>query len=364
MRLGVSAALIGDKLVSGDLEIEDGAIGQFGVGHVPGSSIALPGFIDVHIHGRDGVDFTDAATYDYIRVSRKVSATGVTAYQPTLAASPIEDLVRAVSMHPGSMKGGAKVLGFHLEGPFLSPEMPGAQRRDALLPPSIEIARRIVEAGPVAQMTVAPELDGILPVIDFLVANDVVVSLGHSAASRETTIEALEGGASAFTHVFNAMAPFDHHESGILGVALAHGTAYLTAIFDHTHLSAEAERLLVATGGGRLVAITDGTSAVGRGDAGSRLGARLTQVSDGAPRLADGTLAGSVLTMDDAFRALIQLGLSINEASQATAANPAVLSGTAEAVSLLPGNPADIVVLDDNYRVIRTLVDGEEVFSI
>lgn len=363
MRLGVSAALIGDKLVSGDLEIEEGAVDQFGIGHVPGSSIALPGFVDSHIHGREGVDFTDAAAYDYIRISRKIAATGVTAYQPTLAAGPIDDLVRAISLHPGSMRGGAKVLGFHVEGPFLSPEMAGAQRRDALEAPSLEAATRIIEAGPVAQMTVAPELDGILPVIDYLIANEVVVSLGHSAADKDATYLALDRGASAFTHVFNSMAPLYPREPGILGVALAHGTAYLTAIFDHTHLSDEVERLLTRTAAGRLVAITDGTSAVGRDGSGSRLGNRRTKVFEGAPRLSDGTLAGSLLTMDEAYRSLVDLGLSIAEAAAATSINPAALSGLPDVDGLRPGSSADIVVLDDNYRVIRTLVDGEEVFN-
>jgi N-acetylglucosamine-6-phosphate deacetylase len=363
VRLGVSAALIGDKLVSGDLEIENGVVGQFGVGHVPGSSIALPGFIDVHVHGRDGVDFTDAATYDYIRVSRKMSTTGVTAYQPTLAARPVDEMVKTVSLHPGAMRGGAKVLGFHLEGPFLSPEMAGAQRKDALTAPSLETARRIVTAGPVAQMTVAPELEDIIPVIEYLAANAVTVSLGHSAGSRDETNRALESGATAFTHVFNAMAPLHHREPGILGVALAHDSAYLTAIFDHTHLSDEVERLLIRSAAGRLVAITDGTAAVGREGTGSRLGDRLTEVSGGAPRLPDGTLAGSLLTMDDAFRSLVELGLSIDEASRTTAANPAAMSGRDDLGTLVPGSPADIVVLDDGYRVIRTVVDGKEVFS-
>lgn len=364
MRLGVSAALIGDKLVSGDLEIEDGTIDQYGVGHVPGSSIALPGFIDVHIHGRDGVDFTDAAAYDYIRVSRKISATGVTAYQPTLASGPIDDLTRAISLHPGAMRGGAKVLGFHLEGPFLSPLMPGAHRPGALTAASVESARRMVEAGPVAQMTLAPELDDVLPVIDYLVSEGVTVSLGHSAASREATYDALERGATAFTHVFNAMSTLDHREPGILGVALAHSTAYLTAIFDHVHLSDEVERLLARSGAHRLVAITDGTAAVGRDGAGSRLGARQTKVTEGAPRLPDGRLAGSVLTMDAAFRNLIELGMSLVDAARATSSNPAALSGLDDLGALHPGNPADIVVLDDNFRVIRTLVDGVEVYTV
>jgi len=363
VRLGVSAALIGDKLVSGDLEIEDGVIDQYGVGHVPGSSVALPGFIDVHIHGRDGVDFTDAAAYDYIRVSRKIAATGVTAYQPTLASGSIEDLIRALSLHPGAMRGGAKVLGFHLEGPFLSPEMPGAQNIGSLATPSIELARKLVEAGPVAQMTLAPELEGVLPVIEYLVSEGVTVSLGHSAASREATYAALERGASAFTHVFNAMARLDHREPGILGVALAHSSSYLTAIFDHVHLSDEVETLLARSASDRLVAITDGTAALGRDGAGSRLGPQPTTVTGGAPRLADGRLAGSILTMDAAFRSLIDKGLSIVEAARATSSNPAALSGLEELGALHPGNPADIVVLDDEFRVIRTVVDGVEVFT-
>lgn len=363
MRLGVSAALIGDKLVTGDLEIEDGVVTQFGVGRGAGGSLAIPGFIDVHFHGRDGIDFTEAGAYEYVRVAQAVASTGTTAFQPTLVSRPLDRMVAAVARHPGEIQGGARVLGFHLEGPFLAPGRCGAHRQADLMEPSSEAVDRLLDSTHVAQVTLAPELDGALPAIEKFVGRGVMVSLGHSEADAAATRAALAAGASAYTHVFNAMTPFDHHNSGMLAVALSDRSSYLTGIFDGVHLTPEASKILIKAADSRLVAITDGTAAIGREGGDVRMGTRMIEVVGGAPRLKDGTLAGSVLTMDAAFRNLLDLGMTIAEASRATSANPAEMSGIEGGGTLVPGSVADIVVVDDRFRVERTLVGGVEVYS-
>lgn len=362
MRLGVSAALIGDKLVTGDLEIEDGKVTQFGIGRGTGGSLAIPGFVDIHFHGRDGIDFTEAGAYEFVRVAQSVTSTGTTAFQPTLVSRPLEKMIAAINRHPGKIQGGARVLGFHLEGPFLSPEHCGAHRKSDLIEPTEDAVTSLLESGNVTQMTLAPELDGAIAAIERLVEHGIVVSLGHSAADAPSTRAAIDAGATAYTHVFNAMAPLDHHKSGILAVALSDSKSYLSGIFDGVHLTPEAAKILIRVAGDRLVAITDGTAAIGKaGDV--KVGSRRVEVVDGAPRLKDGTMAGSVLTMDAAFRSLLDLGMTIAEASRATSAVPAAISGIEDGGTLIPGSVADIVVLNERFQVVRTLVGGVEVHS-
>ncbi len=202
MRLGVSAAVVDDAIVPGDVAVRDGLITGVGLTPATGSSIAVPGFIDIHVHGYEGVDFIDADQDDHARIARSVTSTGVTAYQPTLISQPVDDMAEAIRSHPGTVDGGARVLGFHLEGPFLSPDRAGAHNLTALKTPSIDKARRLIQAGPVAQMTLAPELVGALDLIDYLVDEGITVSLGHSEASARTTYQAVARGAAAFTHVF------------------------------------------------------------------------------------------------------------------------------------------------------------------
>ena len=361
MRLGVSAAVVGDRLVEGDVVVEEGRIYDVGVGRPSGASIAVPGFVDVHFHGHGGIDFVDADTEDHIRIAKAITSTGVTAYMPTLMTQTEDQLVKALQAHPGEVPDGARALGFHLEGPLLSPEYPGAHRPDLLQTPSVTFMERLMASGPVAQITLAPELDGALAVVGYLVERGVIVSLGHSSADAATTHAALDAGATAFTHVFNAMRPLRHRDPGILGVALS-SAAFLTGIFDGVHLSDEAETVLIRCAGDRLVAITDGTAAVGRvGDDGAVLGDQAVRVRDGAPRLPDGTIAGSVLTMDEAFRRLVGV-MPLVQAARATSTNPARMVGL-DASGLTPGSRADVAILDEGNRVRRTLVGGVEVFQ-
>jgi N-acetylglucosamine-6-phosphate deacetylase len=363
VRLGVGAAVIEGRLLAGDLEVEHGVVTSVGLSTGEPDLIAAPGFVDVHFHGYSGLEFADATITDHRTLARAITATGVTAYQPTLWSMPLEATIAALNRHPGAVEKGARVLGFHLEGPFLSPDEIGAHDPGNLLPPSVEVAERILDAGPVDQVTLAPELDGAIETTRYLVNSGVKVSLGHSQATVKQTRQALEAGATAFTHVFNAMRRFDQRDPGILGTALADDSAYLTAIFDGVHFSDEAAVMLLRCAGDRLVAITDGTAATNSSSDKLLLGGRECLVVDGAPRHPDGTIAGSILTMDAALRNLVSLGVDLPSAVHAVSTAPTALAGVQDHGSLGVGRPADVVVLDGDLQVRRTVVAGVEVFS-
>lgn len=349
-------------MIHGDVEIRDGRIADIGLPAAPSTDIAVPGFVDVHVHGHGGVDFVDATVDDHQRISRQLTSTGVTTYNPTLMTMPVEHMVRALARHPGRVDNGARVLGFHLEGPFLSPGKPGAHNTTDLVEPTAEMVARLLAAGPVEHITLAPELDHGLDAVDQLVAEGVVVSLGHSIASTSRTREAVDRGATAFTHVFNAMRPLNHRDPGMVGVALGSDDVYVTAIFDGVHLADEVSSIVIRSAGDRLVAITDGTSAINAPGERIVLGDTEVEIVGGAPRLPDGTIAGSILTMDQAFRNLIELGMTPPEAVRATATTPARLARLDDAGRLESGAKADIVVLSDRLEVMRTIVGGQEVF--
>ena len=358
----MKAAVVGGTWVAGDVEISDASVTAVGLSPAGRGSIALPGFIDVHVHGHGGVDFVDATVEDHLRIAAEMPATGVTAYNPTLMSMPIDDLVSAIGVRPEAGRHGARILGFHLEGPFLSPEKAGAHRPDALVNPTQERLDRITNDGSVDHITIAPELPGGIDAIEVLTRRGIVVSLGHSTADAELTHMAVNAGATAVSHIFNAMPPLHHRLPNLTGLALTHPELWVTAIFDGVHLSDEASRLVLAAAGSRVVAITDGTAAVAHPGGPILLGDTEVTILDGAPRLEDGTLAGSILTMDQAFRNLVALGLNEVNASAATATAPSRLAKLKGLGSIDVGRAADVVVLDDRLEVERTLVSGREVF--
>ncbi len=225
MRLGVKAALAGGELVDGDVDIEDGVIARVGVSPAGSEGVAVPGFVDVHINGIDGVDFLAADPDAYRRAGEALARTGVVAYQPTFVSSDESaygEPLRAAAAAIAEDGGGALplVLGVHLEGPFLSTEWPGAHDPEHLRIPDLGLAERLVGAGPVTTMTLAPELPGALELIDWLVARDVVVSCGHSDADAAQAYAAFDRGARAITHVYNAHRRWRPRDPGIAGAAL------------------------------------------------------------------------------------------------------------------------------------------------
>ena len=359
MRLGVEAALVRGELVAGDVDVEDGVVVDVGLAGGTRGRIAVPGFVDLQVNGFGGVDFLAAATEDYVRAGEALLATGVTAYQPTFitaAESTIVDALRALPVNGAR----PRILGAHLEGPFLSPERlgthPQAQRRD----PDLDLLERLLEPGGVTEMTLAPELPGAGAVIRRLLERGVVVSAGHTNATAEEASAAFDLGVSTTTHLFNAMRPFRSRDPGIIGVALTRPDVFVQMIVDGHHLADETVRLVWAAAGGRLALVTDATAGASNGGGIYQLGEVEIEVADGPPTRQDGVFAGTVLTMIDAIRNVHALGIPFEDAIGAATAVPARILGRTDVGVLEPGAAADIVVIDDRLDIVHVLCAGEE----
>ena len=349
-----------------------------------GDALVLPGFVDTHVHGvlgADALDGDDAVE----RIARALPQFGVTAFCPTsVACEPpvLRRLLAAIGRaREAPPAGAARVLPAHLESNFINPAWAGAQPVACLrqppgasaAPPAdpetfcaddilAEIARSPADVGIV---TLAPELAGALDLVSRLVAAGHRVSLGHSGATFDEASAAVGAGASRATHLFNRMSPLGHREPGLVGAALHHDDLAVEIVCDGVHVHAAAVALAVAAKGpARAMAITDGTAGSGL-PPGSRaaLGGRPITVRDAA-YLDDGTLAGSVLTMDRAFAFLTgPVGLGLVEAAQLCATTPARDLGLQGHGVIALGAVADLVVLDRRLRVVETYVGGRRVFS-
>jgi N-acetylglucosamine-6-phosphate deacetylase len=339
VKLGVEYALVGGELVRGDVRIADGRIAEVGLAGA-GRGIAAPGFVDVHIHGFAGVDFATADAEGYRRATEALLETGVTSFRPSFITAPEEELVAALREVPPG-------LGAHVEGPFISPHRlgmhPGTARRD----PDPPLLDRLLAAGTVAHMTLAPELPGALGLIDALVGRDITAALGHTDATAEEAHAAFDRGAKHVTHLFNAMRPFGHRDPGIAGAALARDDVTVELILDGHHLADDAVRLAMRAAAGRIVLVTDALAAAGMGDGEWRMGPVPVTVRDGVARTHDGALAGSVLTMPAAIRELIRIGGALPDALHA-----------ASRKSLDVGADADVVVLDDALQPTAVYLRG------
>ena len=367
MRLGVAAALVDGEVVPGDVVVVGDRL--VGVGEEPAGArgLAAPGFVDLQVNGFAGVDLLAADLDGHRTVARALAATGVTAYQPTFVSQPPSVVEAAAATTTAAMDEdawtGARILGLHLEGPFLDPDHAGAHDPAHLLAPDLAMADRLCGSGPATTMTVAPELEGGLDLVAHLAARGVVVSLGHSGADAATAHRAVDLGARTVTHLHNAMRRWAPRDPGLAGVALARPDVVVQAIVDGVHLAPETVVTTMAAAAGRVAAVTDAIAAAGMPPGTSRLGDREVHVDGHSARLADGTLAGSIGTLDAAVRILVSLGVDRRVALASVTSVPAGLLRRPELGTLRPGTPADVVVLDDDLRVVRTLVAGREVFA-
>ena len=359
MRLGVRAALVDGKLLPGDVAVDDGLVTGLGLGGGGGRGIAAPGFVDLQVNGFAGVDFQTADAEGYGRAGEALLATGVTAFQPTFITAPEADLVAALGAMPTSA-GGPRVIGAHLEGPFLSPRRLGAHDAEGCRAPDLALLRRLLEAGPVSEMTLAPELHGAVGLIDELVGRGVTVSCGHSDATAAEAHLAFDRGARTVTHLFNAMRPSAPRDPGIAMAALARADVTVQVIVDGHHLAGETVLVAWRAARGRFALVTDAVAAAGMGDGRYLLGGTEVTAEGGVVRRADGTLAGSALTMIEAVRNLHALGAELEAALAAASTVPARIVGRADLGRLAVGAPADVVVLDDRLEVQRALVAGGE----
>ena len=341
----------------------------------------VPGFIDVHVHGVEGTDTLEGA--DAIaRIATRLPRYGVTAFCPTsIACSPL-DLrtmlggVRAARLNPAA--GAARVLPAHLESNFINPEYRGAQPLECLRAPcdgaeprdgdysGADIMREIEAARPdVGILTIAPELDGAIDLIRRLLAHGHHVSLGHSGATYDQAVTAIDAGARQATHLFNRMTPLNHRAPGLAAAVLDHEEVVAEIICDGVHVHPSMVRVaLAAKTAAKVMAITDGTAGSGLAR-GSRagLGGRNITVRDAA-YLDDGTLAGSVLTMDRAFAMLVHgMRLSPVDAATVCATSPARALGLQGFGVIAPGATADLAVLGPEFTVRQSWIGGELVFG-
>jgi N-acetylglucosamine-6-phosphate deacetylase len=366
VRLGVGAALVDGTLVDGDVAIDGDSVTAVGVSGGNGRGVAVPGFVDAHINGIAGVDFMTADAGGHAHAAEALAAAGVVAYQPTLVSSPPEAYDEPLAAAAAAMAedgGGARILGVHLEGPFLSRGWPGAHDPAHLLDPDLALAERLCDAGPVTMITLAPELEGGLELVEWLVRRGVKVSVGHSDADALAAHAAFDRGACAITHVHNAHRRWRARDPGPAGVALVRPDVWVQAIVDGVHLAPESALGVFLAAGRRFCLVTDAVEAAGMPPGSYRLADRVVHVEDGAVRLADGTLAGSVLTMDAAVRNLVASGIDLPQAVHAASTAPARFLGRDDLGVLRPGAAANIVVLDDELEVERTVVNGHEAFA-
>jgi N-acetylglucosamine-6-phosphate deacetylase len=357
VRLRVAAALLDDTLVPGDVEVRDGVVAALGAGAGGGRGIAVPGLVDLQVNGFAGVDFQGADDAGYRRAGEALLAAGVTAFQPTFVTAPEDDLVAALRAVPAAGCG-PRVIGAHLEGPFLSPLRLGAHDAEGWRAPDLALLRRLLEAGPVSEMTLAPEQPGAMELVDELVGRGVTISCGHTDATAAQAHLAFDRGARTVTHLFNAMRPSTPRDPGIAMAALARPDVTVQAIVDRHHLADETVIVAWHAARGRFALVSDAVSAAGMGDGRHTLGGVEVIAVDGAVRRADGTLAGSAGSMIDAVRNLHALGVALEEALAAASAVPARIVGRADLGRLAVGAPADVVVLDDRLEVQRVLVAG------
>ena len=360
MRLGVKYALVDGDLVQGDVEVVDGRVAGIGLNGRPGRGIAAPGFVDLQVNGFGGVDFFSADAGAYARAGEALLRTGVTAFQPTLITATEEELVAALGEVPA---GGAAphVLGAHLEGPFLAPERLGAHPAGSRRDPDVALLEGLLAVGPVAHVTLAPELPGALELVDLLCARGVTVACGHSNATAEEARAGFARGARTVTHIFNAMRPLKAREPGLAGAALACADVAVQIVLDGVHLADDTARLVWRAAAGRMALVTDAVAGAGVGDGSYRLGSVDVKVEHGVARRADGVLAGSTVTMIDAVRNLVELGAPPAGALAAASEVPARVAGRSDVGRLEPGAVADVVVLDDSLELQRVLVAGGDV---
>jgi N-acetylglucosamine-6-phosphate deacetylase len=358
MKLGVAEALVDGLLVKGDIEVVDGRVSAVGLGTRTGRGTAVPGFVDLQVNGFGGVDFLDADADGYRKAGEALLKTGVTAYLPTLITSPEQQILAAMREVPiGETR--PRILGMHLEGPFLSPDRLGTHDALSRRDPDPALLERLLDSGPVRLMTLAPELPGAPELIDRLLERGVAVSLGHTDATAEQANAAFDRGARSVTHLFNAMRPFLHRDPGIVGAALAREDVVVWIIVDGIHLAAETVRVTWHAARERVALVTDAITGAGVADGSYSLGNLDVRVHEGIVRGPDGVLAGSVLTMDEAVRNLHALGVPFEEAVAAATSIPAGVLGEPELGRISVGLPADLVILNEALEIERVLVDGE-----
>lgn len=346
-------------------EIGDGAKGQNIP--LPQGALVVPAFIDMHVHGADGADFMDGTQPALERIDGALAREGTARYLATTMTQSAENIKKALNASAQFKKGSNGLLGVHLEGPFISPHYLGAQPADFVAEPDESLFEEFNAAagGCIKTVTIAPEWETANSFIKYAKDRGISVSLGHTSASNAQIRRAMAAGADAITHTFNAQSGIHHRDIGTAGSALLYDELHCELIADGIHVSYPAIRLLLkCKPKDKVILITDAMRAKGLNDGESELGGQKVFVKDGQARLADGTLAGSVLKMNDAVKNLVKFaGVPIAQAVDFASLNPAKYLGLTDLGKIEKNYRSDFTVLDNNFSVILTVRDGEIIYQ-
>lgn len=328
--------------------------------------VLVPGFVDLQVNGAAGADFLDCTPEQFAAAGRYLASTGTTSFLPTLVSAPLRALRAAARRLRADDASGARPVGLHLEGPAINPQRAGAHEPRWLLPPDDPGLRDLLEElqGLVRVVTLAPELPGGLELVRWLTGRGVVVSVGHSDATYDQTLQAFEAGAAMVTHLFNAMRGLHHREPGVVGAALQEGGWVCGLVVDGVHVHPAAFRMAYRLlGPDRVVLVTDAVAAAGAPPGRYRLGDLEIVLRPGdAPRRPDGTLAGSVLRMDRAVWNAARWGVPLRDAVRMASTTPARVLRLQDRGELRPGLRADLCVLVSG-RAALTVVGGRVVWA-
>jgi N-acetylglucosamine-6-phosphate deacetylase len=372
-------------LAPGYLTCEEGMVTSVGAGPPPGrpdleltGGFLVPGLVDLQVNGYFGVQFADADPDGWAEVVSRLPETGTTAFLPTFITSPVEQTISALRRTAGFVPGradaksqrppvGARVLGVHLEGPFIASKRRGAHNPAWIISPTKETIDAFLAAGSdlVRLVTLAPEIDGAMAAIRQLTAAGVLVSIGHSDATAQQVSDAATCGARMVTHLFNAQRPMHHREPGVVGQALADRRLVSGLIADLHHVAGQVAGIAFAAAPGRICLVTDAAACAGMPEGRYVLGGEPIHFAgaDAPPVRADGTFAGSVLRMDSAVANMVAAGVKLPDAVAAATRIPADLIGRPDLGRIARGAAADLAWFSDDLRTVATWIAGEQVYG-
>lgn len=366
-----------DKIEKGSVLVENGKIKEINPSNVNDTEVIdaeglylSPGFIDVHIHGAGGCDTMDGTVESINTIAKTIVQHGTTSFTPTtmtVAAEDIRKSMEVIKKLKEEGTEGANVLGAHLEGPFISPKAIGAQNPNFLLAPSVENYNKIVGdySDAVVSITMAPEVEGAKELIKYLSDNGVTVSMGHTKATYDEAIEGIKCGACHSTHLYNAMTPFTHREPGVVGATFDTDITTET-ISDGIHISYPALRTAYKQKGtDKVLLVSDAMEACGMPDGQYSLGGQDVIVKNGAARLLDGTLAGSVLTLDKSVKNIYNNSdYPLNEVVRMATYNGAKHCHVEDHKGLIKeGYDADLILFNEDIEIQKVFVNGKEVYN-
>ena len=370
-----------EEILDSVIVVEDGKVTQIGhrdevripedAEHFPaGDKLVIPGFVDVHIHGAGGHDVMEGTAEAIAKIASTVARRGTTSLVATTVTAPPEETCKSLkgmaryirSSRNTESRFAAEVLGIHLEGPFISPARRGVHPLDAIVPPSKELFEEFVAAadGFIKIVTLAPELPGALELVEQAVCSGIVASMGHTDATYEQAVAAIKRGVTHAAHIFNAMRPFSHRDTGVIGAVLTHPDVTAELIADGHHVDSPAVEILLRSKGLEgVVLVSDGTAATGMRNGNYRLGNFEVSVADGIVRNSEGKLAGSTLTLDRALKHIVALGVPLIEAVRMVTLQPARRLGLGGKKGVIAvGADADIVILEHDLRLAGVMTRG------